>query len=151
MKALGAGKFRMTALSGKKWGNSPLATGMSLISQMAFCLLSFDRTGFLSRQKEKGDQVRLRYRGSAGYGIDPRGTIIDCVTEENMFGEMEDFYIIEMDRYDYDYHEAKGDEVKWYDWFEGDKLPNDHRRVIKRERHNKWNIEYHFKKKLWGR
>jgi hypothetical protein len=95
---------------------------------------------------EEGDTLKLRNKCSAGYGLDPIATVIDCVTEKNVFDEDENFYLLEVDRYDYDYHEKQNDVVTFYEWMRGKRLPKGHRRVVSRERHFKWNVEYHFKK-----
>jgi hypothetical protein len=140
--------------------NAALAS--RLIPWFQICLIDkhadWYRTNGYYRFK-KGDRIKLRSKASFGFGTDPKGTVVDLVHEKNNLGEMEDFYVIQMDCYDYDYHKKQYDDaisfdsdapaeapISWLYWFRGKKLPKGHRRVVKRQRYFKWNIEYHFKK-----
>lgn len=80
----------------------------------------------------KGHTLCLRRRNAFGYGIRPLATIVGHENDENT---NEGYYVIAMEM------DEKGD---FFEYMKTGKVNQAPKRIVKFEKHSKWNIEHQF-------
>jgi len=82
----------------------------------------------------KGSTLCLKQRNMYGYGIRPLATIVGYEEDENT---KEGYYIIAME---------KDETGNFFEYMKTGKVDEAPKRVVKLEKHFKWNIEHKFKR-----